>query len=162
MVTLGRLRLHRAKDGAIEVWARGWRLETRALVLVPLAMAAAFVIAPVPAALRVLGVVVLVACTWITVRLGRLGLRLSETGVEIVEVRHTVRVPWDDVAGFVGERTEHDGRAVLMTEGGRRVPAPGNFDAEEMDPYGDEGEESIVDELNRLVWAVRRGESVPV
>jgi len=162
LITFGRLRLRRAKDGAIEVWARGWRLETRALVLVPVALAAAFVIAPVPVVLRVLGVGVLAGCTWITLRLGRLGLRLSETGVEIVEVRHTVRVPWDDVAGFVGERTGHDGRAVLMTEGGRRVPAPGSFDAEEMDPYGEEGDESIVDELNRLVWAVRRGDPVPV
>jgi hypothetical protein len=162
MITFGRLRLHRAKDGAIEVWARGWRLETRALVILPVALAAAFAIAPVPVVLRVLGVGVLAACTWFTVRLGRLGFRLSEIGVEVVEFRHTVRVPWDDVAGFVGERTGHDGRAVLMTEGGRRVPAPGTFDAEEMDPYGDEGTESIVDELNRLVWAVRRGDPVPV
>jgi Bacterial PH domain len=162
MTTIGRLRLRRAKDGAVEVWARGWRLEARAFVIVPLALAVAFAIAPVPLVLRVLGLGVLAVCTWLTVRLGRIGIRLSEAGVEVVEVRHTVLIPWEDVAGFVGERTGHDGRAVLMTESGKRVPAPGTFDAEEMDPFGDEGEESIVDELNRLVWAVRRGDRVPV
>ncbi len=68
-------------------------------------------------------------------------------------------MPWDDVAGFVGERNPHEGRAVLVANSGARVEAPGTFAAEEMDPYGDEGEEGIVDELNRLVWSVRRGRS---
>lgn len=160
--TYGRFRLRRAKDGAVEVWMRGWRLESQVVPLAPLAMTVAFLITPGALPMRFLGATLLTACTWVTFRFGRMGFRLTEDGVEVVDVVRTRRVAWDDLAGFMGDRGEHEGGAVLMTREGERLKTPAAFAAEDMDPYGDEGEESIVDELNRLVWSVRRGEPLPV
>lgn len=157
----GRFRVRRDKGGALEVWSRGWRLEVRAVAVAPAALALVFVLSPAPVSIRVLGCAALALCTWVTSRLGRLGFRLTGRDLEVVHVLRTTRVPWDEVAGFVGERNPHEGRAILLTADGRRVRAPGTFDAEEMDPFGDEGDVSVVDELNRLVWRERRGEPVP-
>jgi Bacterial PH domain len=162
MTTYGRFRMRRGRQGALEIWARGWRLELRVIALAPLALAATFLISPVDAVLKGLGVASLLACTWVCARLGKLGFRLTAEGVEVVDVLRTRVVPWDDVVGFVGERDPHEGRAVLLGRDGRRVKAPGTFAAEDMDPYGDEADEPIIDELNRLVWAARRGEALPV
>jgi hypothetical protein len=157
--TYGRFRVRRDNDGALEVWARGWRLEVRALAVAPAALAAVFLVSPAAIPFRVVGCLALLTCAWVTARLGRLGFRMTPEALEVVGVLRTTKVAWDDVAGFVGERNPHEGRAILMTSHGGRVPAPGTFAAEEMDPYGDEGDLSIVDELNRLVWRIRRGES---
>ena len=66
--------------------------------------------------------------------------------------------------GFVGERNEHEGRCVLLTTDGDRLPSPGTLDPDEMDPFWAEGDVSAVDQLNRLVDAAvdgrrRRGRS---
>ncbi len=162
MLTYGRFRVRRDKRGALEVWSRGWRLESRVVPLAPLAMAAALLVSPIGLPMKVIGVVMLVGCAWVARRLCHLGFTIDEEGVGVVGVLRTVKLPWDDVAGFVGERNPHEGRAVLVGNSGERVAAPGTFAAEEMDPFGDEGEEGIVDELNRLVWSVRRGDPLPV
>jgi hypothetical protein len=162
MTTYGRFRTRRTRKGDLEIWARGWRLELRVIALAPLALAATFLISPVDAAVKGLGIAALLGCTWVCARLGKLGFRLTAEGVEVVNVLRTTVVLWDRVVGFVGERDPHEGRAVLLASDGARVKAPGTFAAEDMDPYGDEADEPIIDELNRLVWAVRRGEIVPV
>jgi hypothetical protein len=162
MTTYGRFRLRRGRNGVLEIWARGWRLELKVIALAPLALAATFLISPLDPVMKALGVVALLACAWVCARLGRMGFRLTAEGIEVVDALRTTLVGWDDVVGFVGERDPHEGRAVLVARNGRRVKAPGTFAAEDMDPNGDEAEEPIIDELNRLVWAVRRGEAIPV
>ena len=152
MVTFGRLRLRRDGDDTVEVWVRGWRLELRILIVAPLAMAVAFLASPVPWSLRVLGCAGMAACAWVVFRLGRLGIRLGTDGVEVVHLLRSDRVAWDDVVGFVAER---DGHAALLTRGGARFPTPGVLAAGEL-------QASDLDELNGLLWAVRRGDPLPV
>lgn len=154
---VGGFRVRDDKDGALEVWARGWRVELRVLPLVPIAMAAAFLVSPVSTPVRALGFLLLMGCAWVCRRLTKMGLRITEQGVEIVDVLKTTRVPWDELVGFVSEPGAHETHCVLVGEHGLRVKVPGTFDAEEMGAY-EQAERSPIDELNRLLWSVRRGE----
>ncbi len=154
---VGGFRVRAVKDGSLEVWARGWRLELRVLPLVPIAMAGAFLVSPVSIPARVFAATLLLACAGVCHRLTKMGFRLTENGVEVVDVLRTTRVPWDAVAGFVSEPGPHETRCVLVGERGLHVRAPGTFDAEEMGAY-EQADRSPIDELNRLLWSVRRGE----
>jgi len=154
---VGGFRVRDGKDGALEVWARGWRLELRVLPLVPIAMAAAFLVSPVSIAVRALACLLLLGCAWVCRRLTKLGFRITAQGVEVVDVLKTTRVPWEQLVGFVSEPGAHETRCVLVGEHGLRVKAPGTFDAEEMNAY-EQADGSPIDELNRLLWSVRRGE----
>ena len=155
---VGGFRLRDDRSGGLEVWAKGWRLELRVLPLVPVVMAAAFLVSPASVPVRVLGAVLLLGCAWVCRRLTKLGIRLTEQGVEVVDVLHTTRVPWADVIGFVSEPGAHETHCVLVGEHDLRIKTPGTFDAEEMGAY-ENAERSPIDELNRLLWSVRRGES---
>jgi hypothetical protein len=154
---VGGFRVRDDKDGALEVWARGWRIELRVLPLVPIAMAMAFLVSPVSPAARIFAALLLLGCAWACRRLTKMGFRLTTQGVEVVDVLTTTRVPWDEVIGFVSEPGAHETHCVLVGEHDLRVKAPGTFDAEEMGAY-ENADRSPIDELNRLLWSVRRGE----
>jgi hypothetical protein len=154
--TIGLFRTRVARDGAVEVWAKGWRLESQVPVLVPAVIAAGFLFAPFSLSVRALGAALLLACSWIVLRMTRLGFRMDVAGVQVVDVARTHRVMWDRLDGFVGERNEHEGRCVLLTTDGRRLRSPGTLDPDEMDPFWAEGDVSAVDQLNRLVARLRR------
>ena len=145
-----------ARDGAVEVWAKGWRLESQVTVLVPAVIAAGFLFAPFSLSVRALGAALLLVCSWIVLRMTRLGFRIDVAGVQVIDVVRTHRVMWDRLDGFVGERNEHEGRCVLLTTDGRRLRSPGTLDPDEMDPFWAEGDVSAVDQLNRLVARLRR------
>jgi hypothetical protein len=154
--TIGLFRTRVARDGAVEVWAKGWRLESQVPVLVPAVIAAGFLFAPFSLSVRALGAALLLVCSWIVLRMTRLGFRIDVAGVQVIDVVRTHRVMWDRLDGFVGERNEHEGRCVLLTTDGRRLRSPGTLDPDEMDPFWAEGDVSAVDQLNRLVSRLRR------
>jgi hypothetical protein len=154
--TIGLFRTRVARDGAVEVWAKGWRLESQVPVLVPAVIAAGFLFAPFSLSVRALGAALLLVCSWIVLRMTRLGFRIDLAGVQVIDVVRTHRVMWDRLDGFVGERNEHEGRCVLLTTDGRRLRSPGTLDPDEMDPFWAEGDVSAVDQLNRLVARLRR------
>jgi hypothetical protein len=154
--TMGLFRTRETRDGAVEVWAKGWRLESQALALVPAVIAAAFLFSPFPVPVRALGAAALLAGAWIVLRMSRIGFRIDVAGVQVLDVLHTRRVVWDRFGGFVGERNEHEGRCVLLTTDGERIPSPGTLDPDEMDPFWGEGDVSAVDQLNRLATRLRR------
>jgi hypothetical protein len=89
-------------------------------------------------------------------RLTRTGIRITSNAITIVNLRSTVWVPWEDFIGFVGERSGHDGRCVLVRTSGEPVTLSGSLDGEELNPYGAEGDLSMIDELNLAVAKFRR------
>jgi hypothetical protein len=154
--TIGLFRTRVARDGAVEVWARGWRLESQVPALVPTVVAAGFLFAPFALTTRALGAAALLGCSAVVLRMSRLGFRIDIAGVQVIGVLRTHRVVWDRFDGFVGERNEHEGRCVLLTTDGERLRSPGTLDPDEMDPFWAEGDVSAVDQLNRLVSRLRR------
>ncbi len=52
METIGLFRTRMARDGAVEVWARGWRLESQVPALVPTLIAVGFLFSPFPLHVR--------------------------------------------------------------------------------------------------------------
>lgn len=156
METIGLFRTRVARDGAVEVWAKGWRLESQVPALVPALIAVGFLFSPFALHVRASGAAVLFVCAWIMLRMSRLGFRVDIAGVQLIDVVRTHRVVWHRVEGFVGERNEHEGRCVLVTTDGDRLRSPGTLDPDEMDPFWAEGDVSAVDQLNRLMARLRR------
>ncbi|HWC71552.1 MAG TPA: hypothetical protein VG993_10350 [Actinomycetota bacterium] len=156
METIGLFRTRATRDGAVEVWTKGWRLESQVPAMVPALIAMAFLFSPFPVPVRALGAAALLAGAWIVLRMTRIGFRIDVAGVQVIDVIRTHRVMWDRFEGFVGERNEHEGRCVLVTTDGRRIPSPGTLDPDEMDPFWAQGEVSAVDQLNRLTMRLRR------
>ncbi|MGH2630238.1 MAG: hypothetical protein ACRDHI_06730 [Actinomycetota bacterium] len=156
METVGLFRTRVARDGAVEVWAKGWRLESQTPALVPAVIAGGFLLAPFGLPIRAFGASALVACALIVLRMSRLGFRVDAAGVQVVDVMRSTRVVWERFDGFMGERNEHEGRCVLLTTDGDEVRSPGTLDPDEMDPYWAEGDVSAVDQLNRLFARLRR------
>jgi len=153
--TIGLFRTRATRDGAMEVWAKGWRLESQVPALVPAVIAVGFLFSPFSLPVRALGAAMLLVCAWIVLRLSRLGFRLDVAGVQVTDVLRSRRVVWQRFDGFVGERNEHEGRCVLLTTDGERLRSPGTLDPDEMDPFWAEGDVSAVDQLNRLVSRTR-------
>lgn len=156
MEEIGLFRTRVARDGSVEVWARGWRIESQVPALVPAVIAMAFLFSPFPLPIRALGAATLLACATIVFRMSRLGFRIDVAGVQVIEATRSHRIGWERFDGFVGDRNEHEGRCVLLTTDGARIPSPGTLDPDEMDPFWGEGEVSAVDQLNRLVDRIRR------
>jgi hypothetical protein len=154
--TIGLFRTRVTRDGAVEVWAKGWRLGSQVPALVPAVVAAGFLFAPFELTMRALGAAALLGCSAALLRMSRLGFRIDIAGVQVIGVVRTHRVVWDRFDGFVGERNEHEGRCVLLTTDGDRLRSPGTLDPDEMDPFWAEGDVSAVDQLNRLVSRIRR------
>ena len=159
MHAVGLFRIRVARDGAVDIWAKGWRLESQVPALVPVLITVGFLFSPFPMPIRACGAAMLLACAWIVLRMSRLGFRVDLAGVQVTHVVRTHRVVWDRFDGFVGERNEHEGRCVLLTTDGERLPSPGTLDPDEMDPFWSEGDVSAVDQLNRLVARARRAQA---
>jgi hypothetical protein len=148
---VGSFRTRVADDGSLEVWARGWRLESQLYALVPMGLALMFVLSPMSVPMRAAGALVMLVATWFVFRMTKPGLWLTQEAVSIVSVVRTQRFGWDRVGGFMGERSHDEARILLILEDERHVPLPGTLDPAELDPYGDEGQElSAPDQLNQL------------
>jgi hypothetical protein len=156
METVGSFRTRVTRDGAVEVWVKGWRLESQFVCFVPAALAVAFLLSPFSMPTRALGAALLLACAGVVLRTSRIGFRFDAAGVQIVEAFRTRRVVWHRFDGFVGERNEHEGRCVLLTSDGERIASPGTVDPDEMDTFWASGDVSAVDQLNRLASRLRR------
>ena len=148
---VGSFRTRVADDGSLEVWARGWRLESQLYALVPMGLAFGFLLAPMSTPMRAAGAVVMLAATFFVFRMTKPGLWLTQQAVSIVSVVRTQRFAWEQVAGFMGERSHDEARILMILDDERHVPLPGTLDPAELDPYGDEGQElSAADQLNQL------------
>ena len=156
METMGLFRTRVARDGAVEVWARGWRLESQVPALIPAVLGLAFLLSPFSILVRAVGCAGFMVCAYGTLRMSRLGFRFDGKGVTVVDVVRTRRLAWASFAGIVGERNEHEGRCVILATDGTRVRSPGTLDPDEMDPYWAEGDISAVDQLNRMASRLRR------
>ncbi len=155
----GSFRIRTTDDGSLEVWARGWRLESQLYALVPVGLALMFLVSPMALAMRGVGAAVMLGSALFVFRMTKPGLLFDGTGVTILSVVRRQRFGWDAVGGFMGERRHDEGRVLLVLEDGRQVPLPGTLDPSELDPYGDEGESlSAVDQLNRLGERSRAGD----
>ena len=149
------------KDGTLQVWAPGWRLELRFAALVPPLLAIGFLLSNLPLPVRLLFAVVLIGCGLVVQRMTSIGIMLTADEVRLVGIGRTRTAKWDDVAGFVGERDAHEGRPVLLIADGERLKAPGSLPSETMDTFWDETEVSAIDQLNGIVEAFRSGELAP-
>jgi len=148
---VGSFRTRIADDGSLEVWARGWRLESQLYALVPMGLALGFLLAPMSTPMRAAGAVVMLAATFFVFRMTKPGLMFTHEAVSIVSVVRSQRFAWEEVGGFMGERSHDEARILLILEDERYVPLPGTLDPAELDPYGDEGQElSAADQLNQL------------
>jgi hypothetical protein len=156
---VGSFRTRTTDDGSLEVWARGWRLESQVYALIPMLLSVMFLVAPMPVGMRAVGAIVMLVVTLFVFRMTKPGLFLDEAAVSIVSVVRTRRFLWEIVGGFQGERRHDEGRVLLVLEDGQQVPLPGTLDPSELDPYGDEGEMlSAVDQLNRFGERARAGD----
>jgi hypothetical protein len=148
---LGSFRTRTADDGSLEVWARGWRLESQLYALIPMGLALMFLIAPMGLVMRVGGAVVMLGATLFAFRMTKPGLWFTLDAVSIVSVVRSQRFPWTEVQGFMGERRHDEARILLILNDDRQISLPGTLDPAELDPYGDEGQMlSAADQLNRL------------
>lgn len=157
---MGSFRTRPTGDGSLEVWARGWRLDSPLYALIPAGLALMFLLAPMPIGMRIGGAIVMAGAALFVSRLTKPGLLLSTEAVTVVGVVQTRRFPWEDVSGFMGERRHDEGRVLLVLADETRIPLPGTLDPGELDPYGEEGEMlSAVDQLNRLGERARSGQA---
>ncbi|MGI8615452.1 MAG: hypothetical protein ACR2L4_01540 [Actinomycetota bacterium] len=148
---VGSFRTRVADDGSLEVWARGWRLESQLYALIPMGLALMFLLAPMSTPMRAAGALVMLGATLSVFRMTKPGLLLTREAVSIVSVIRTKRFGWDRVSGFMGERSHNEARILLVLQDEQRITLPGTLDPAELDPYGDEGQElSAADQLNRL------------
>jgi hypothetical protein len=156
---IGSFRTRVAGDGSLEVWARGWRLESQLYALIPMGLALMFLVAPMSAPMRALGAVVMLGATLVVFRMTKPGLVLTREAVSIVSVVRTQRFPWEQVSGFMGERSHDEARILMMLGEENFIALPGTLDPAELDPYGDEGQElSAADQLNLLQERALAGE----
>ena len=156
---VGSFRTRTTDDGSLEVWARGWRLESQLYALIPMGLSLMFLFAPMSLAMRGAGSLVMLAATLGAFRMTKPGLLFTEEAVSIVSIVRTQRFPWGQVGGFMGERRHDEARIMLILEDERRIPLPGTLDPAELDPYGDEGQLlSAADQLNRLEELARAGD----
>ena len=145
------------KSGALQVWLPKSKLR-KWLTLVPAVLGVSFLFSSsAPVGFRLLGFAALFSCALAFPRLSELGLTLSADGVAVVDLRRARRVAWDDVMGFVGDRTGGGGHCLLVRRDGSTIPLAGILEAEEMSAGEGEGDLSAIDELNAIVERYRRG-----
>jgi hypothetical protein len=155
--TEGTFKVRRHENGDVEVWAKGWRLEIRFLSLVPALLAVGFALSTIFLPIRMLGCAGLLGAAFVLHRLTEVGIRMDASGLTFHDLIRSRQIPWDDVVAFMGERTRHDGKVVLLRRDGSTMNAPGSLTGEDMNPIGDEGDLSAVEELNRMTDRFRRG-----
>ena len=147
----GSFRTRTTDDGSLEVWARGWRLESQLYALIPMGIALMFLLAPMDLPMKIGGAAVMLGATLFVFRMTKPGLWLTPEAVSVVSVVRTQRFAWDQVSGFMGERRHDEARLMMVLDDQRQIPLPGTLDPEELDPYGDEGQMlSAADQLNQL------------
>jgi hypothetical protein len=148
---IGSFRTRTADDGSLEVWARGWRLESQLYALIPMGLTLMFLLAPMALPMRVGGAAIMLGASLFVFKMTKPGLLLTAEAISIVSVIRTQRFPWEQVGGFIGERSHDEARVLMVHEDGRQISLPGTLDPEELDPYGDEGQMlSAADQLNHL------------
>ncbi len=145
------------KSGALQVWLPKSKLERKWLTLVPAVLGVSFLFSSAAIGLRLLGFAALFSCALAFLRLSELGLTLSAEAVTVVDLRRARKVPWDDVMGFVGDRTRGGGHCMLVRRDGSTIPLPGILEAEEMNAGEGDGDLSAIDELNAIVERYRKG-----
>ena len=151
VVQEGSFRTRTADDGSLEVWARGWRLESQRYALIPMGLSLMFLLAPMSIAMKAVGALVMLGATLVVFRMTKPGMWFTPEHISIVSVVRTQIFPWTSVQGFMGERRHDEARILLILDDERRIPLPGTLDPEELDPYGDEGQLlSAADQLNVL------------
>jgi len=150
-IETGSFRTRTTDDGSLEVWARGWRLESQLYALIPMGIALMFLLAPMDLPMRIGGAAVMLVATLFVFRMTKPGLWLTPEDVSVVSVIRTQRFAWERVSGFMGERRHDEARLLMVLDDQRQIPLPGTLDPEELDPYGDEGQMlSAADQLNQL------------
>jgi hypothetical protein len=150
-IDTGSFRTRITDDGSLEVWARGWRLESQLYALIPMGIALMFLLAPMDLPMRIGGAAVMLVATLFVFRMTKPGLWLTPEHVSVVSVIRTQRFAWERVSGFMGERRHDEARLLMVLDDQRQIPLPGTLDPEELDPYGDEGQMlSAADQLNQL------------
>jgi hypothetical protein len=150
-IDTGSFRTRVTDDGSLEVWARGWRLESQLYALIPMGIALMFLLAPMDLPMRIGGAAVMLGATLFVFRMTKPGLWLTPEDVSVVSVIRTQRFAWERVSGFMGERRHDEARLLMVLDDQRQIPLPGTLDPEELDPYGDEGQMlSAADQLNQL------------
>jgi hypothetical protein len=147
----GSFRTRIGDDGSLEVWARGWRLESQLYALIPMGLSLGFLVAPMSLGMRIGGAVVMLAASLFVFRMTKPGIWFGRETATIVSVWRTQRFPWERVIGFMGERRHDEARILMVLDDDQRVVLPGTLDPAELDPYGEEGQLlSAADQLNRL------------
>jgi hypothetical protein len=155
----GSFRTRTADDGSLEVWARGWRLESQLYALIPMGLSLGFLLAPMSLGMRIGGALVMLGASLFVFRMTKPGIWLGHDGVTIVSVWRTQRYPWERVTGFMGERKHDEARILMVLDDDQRVVLPGTLDPAELDPYGEEGQLlSAADQLNQLKERALAGE----
>ena len=158
-IDTGSFRTRVTDDGSLEVWARGWRLESQLYALIPMGIALMFLLAPMDLPMRIGGAAVMLGATLFVFRMTKPGLWLTPEDVSVVSVIRTQRFAWERVSGFMGERRHDEARLLMVLDDQRQIPLPGTLDPEELDPYGDEGQMlSAADQLNQLREVAIAGE----
>ena len=147
----GSFRTRTADDGSLEVWARGWRLESQLYALIPMGLSLGFLLAPMSLGMRIGGALVMLAASLLVFRMTKPGIWLGRDSVKVVSVWRTQTFPWERVVGFMGERKHDEARILMLLDDEQHVVLPGTLDPAELDPYGEEGQLlSAADQLNRL------------
>ena len=70
----GSFRTRTADDGSLEVWARGWRLESQLYALIPMGLALMFLLAPMSLPMRIGGASIMLATSLFVFRMTKPGL----------------------------------------------------------------------------------------
>lgn len=147
----GSFRTRTADDGSLEVWARGWRLESQLYALIPMGLSLGFLLAPMSLGMRIGGALVMLGAALLVFRMTKPGIWLGRESVKVVSVWRTQTFPWERVVAFMGERKHDEARILMLLEDEQRVVLPGTLDPAELDPYGEEGQLlSAADQLNHL------------
>jgi len=156
---VGSFRTRTADDGSLEVWARGWRLESQLYALIPMGLSLAFLFAPMALPMRVGGAGIMLGASLFVFRMTKPGMWFGPSSIQVVSVWRTLRFDWARVSVFMGERSHDEARIYMLLDDERRVPLPGTLDPAELDPYGDEGQLlSAADQLNQLKEQAVRGQ----
>jgi hypothetical protein len=147
----GSFRTRTADDGSLEVWARGWRLESQLYALIPMGLSLGFLLAPMSLGMRIGGALVMLGASLLVFRMTKPGIWLGRESVKVVSVWRTQTFPWERVVAFMGERKHDEARILMLLDDEQRVVLPGTLDPAELDPYGEEGQLlSAADQLNQL------------
>ena len=99
---IGSFRTRTADDGSLEVWARGWRLESQLYALIPMGLTLMFLLAPMALPMRVGGAAIMLGASLFVFKMTKPGLLLTAEAISIVSVLRQVREALDP--GYAASR----------------------------------------------------------